>query len=46
MICDSAELSAGIWFVLTHMVKNKGSLIETFETRTYVINPSDHANDV
>ena len=35
-----------VGFVLAHMVKNKGSLIETFETGTYVIEPSDHENDV
>ena len=32
--------------LLAHMVKNKGSLIETFETGTYVIDPSDHEIDV
>ena len=33
-------------FVLAQMVKNKSSQIETFETGTYVIEPSDHENDV
>ena len=31
---------------LTHMVKNKGSVIETFETGTHVIDPFDLENDV
>lgn len=32
-------------FVLAQMVKNKGTLMEAFETGTYVIDPSDHEND-
>ena len=38
--------SLRLGFVLAHMVKNKGSLTETFETGTNVIDPSDHENDV
>ena len=41
-----SKYSPTIGFVLAHMVKNKGSLIKTFETGTYVIDPSDHENDV
>ena len=45
-ISEPEKVVGIVGFVLAHMVKNKNSLIETFETGTYVIDPSDHENDV
>ena len=43
---DVRATAAKVGFVLAHMVKNKGFLMESFEAETYVIDPSDYENDV
>ena len=43
---QNPKLIAWVGFVLAHMVKTECSLIEPFDTETYVIDPLDHENGV